>query len=187
MSVAEDLAQATLLPNGKVLITGGAVSGGVSVAELYDPAKKSMSERFMNSYRPLATAVLLPNGKVLIAGGMGDPTSQPGSLNTTEIYDPAQDDFVDGPSMIIGRWEAMAVPAANGDVLIIGGLSGSKSISFLDDVEIYDPSTNLFSTDAPMNEPRFVAAATLLANGSVFIAGGANSTNSLSSTEIYNP
>jgi Kelch motif/Galactose oxidase, central domain len=191
MDVAENLAQATLLPNGKVLITGDAVSDpqtGVSVAELYDPASNTMSERLLNTFRRSATAALLPNGKVLIAGGVGAPI--PGQLpllSSSEIYDPSKDTFVDGPSMITGHAGATAAPLANGDILIFGGYGGSTSIVILDDVEIYDPSTNSFSQGAPMRDPRLAPTATLLPNGSVLIAGGFDGTNSLSSTEIYNP
>lgn len=186
MTVAEGAAQATLLPNGKVLITGNGVSAGVSVAELYDPASNSMSERPLNDYRTDATAALLPSGKVLIAGGLGAP-GQVTPLETTEIYDPAQGAFVDGPSMSAGLYGATAVLNANGRVLIIGGVSGGNSIVFLNEVEIYDPSTNSFSQGASMSDSRLAPTATLLPNGSVFIAGGFDGTNSLASTEIYTP
>src|SRR6266568_3445749 len=62
----------TLLPNGKVLVTGGYnnVSGYLASSELYDPTSNSWSSaESMGSGRSEHTATLLPNGKVLIAGG----------------------------------------------------------------------------------------------------------------------
>ena len=87
MNVARLYATATLLPNGKVLIAGGGLSGSLSSTELYDPVSNSFaaSTPSMNVARLGATATLLPNGKELIAGGVLN-TKQ--TLNSTEIYTP---------------------------------------------------------------------------------------------------
>ena len=62
---------ATLLPNGKVLVTGG-FNGYVTIssAELYDPAAGTWTQlgNFPGN-RCDHTATLLPEGKVLVAGG----------------------------------------------------------------------------------------------------------------------
>jgi hypothetical protein len=86
------LANATLLPNGKVLIAGGSGTTGVlSSTEIYDPATNTFaaSTPKMNQARGGATATLLPNGKVLIAGGFilafGFSSS---SISSTAIYNP---------------------------------------------------------------------------------------------------
>jgi hypothetical protein len=38
-----------------------------------------------------------------------------------------------------------------------------------------------------MNTPRYLHTATLLQNGQVLVAGGANSNGNLASAELYNP
>jgi Galactose oxidase, central domain len=75
---------ATLLQNGKVLITQGAFEADNTV-DLYDPTTNTFAPAAllprMNQTRVSATATLLPNGKVLIAGGGL-------LLNTIELYTP---------------------------------------------------------------------------------------------------
>jgi galactose oxidase-like protein/glyoxal oxidase-like protein len=70
---------ATLLPDGKVLVTGGTssgtsnVTGAVFAAETWDPATGSWSTLAAMSVRRTyhSTAVLLPDGRVFTAGGGG--------------------------------------------------------------------------------------------------------------------
>jgi hypothetical protein len=77
---------ATLLSNGKVLITGGNNgSTYFSSAEIYDPATSTWASAgaSMNTAHDTHTATLLPNGKVLFAGGFNSV----GTLATAEIYE----------------------------------------------------------------------------------------------------
>jgi len=64
---------ATLLPNGKVMITGGYDQNGlVPTAELYDPGSNSFSSCGTLAYaRAYPAAAMLWNGKVLVVGGAG--------------------------------------------------------------------------------------------------------------------
>jgi hypothetical protein len=81
---------ATLLPNGKVLVAGGAYSDSApwivrSTAELYDPATGSWSYTgAMNQSRFWHASVLLHNGKVLVMGGADGSDNH---LTSAEIYD----------------------------------------------------------------------------------------------------
>ncbi|CAF4751815.1 unnamed protein product, partial [Rotaria sp. Silwood2] len=67
---------ASLLPNGKILITGGySVSGQrfLKSAELYDPATETWTiTGNMNYTRQSQSASVLKNGKVLVAGGFNN-------------------------------------------------------------------------------------------------------------------
>jgi len=64
---------ATLLNNGKVLITAGdGNSGGLASAELYDPLTGAFSATGnLTTPRQSHTATLLNGGRVLISGGVG--------------------------------------------------------------------------------------------------------------------
>lgn len=62
--------EATLLPDGKVLFTGGYDFGPLSVAELFDPNTNQLSALpLLKEPRAYHTATLLRNGEILIAGG----------------------------------------------------------------------------------------------------------------------
>jgi len=188
---------ATLLPNGLVLIAGGAGNAGaLSSTELYNPATNtfapSASTPVMNNTRYGGTATLLPNGKVLIAGGEGPGGGN--NLSSTDLYDPATNTFAPStstPVMNTGRYQDTATLLPNGKVLIAGGTGNTGTLS---STELYDPLTNAFAASAStpvMNTARSVATATLLPNGKVLIAGGFDGNLgadvTLSSTDLYTP
>lgn len=93
MSSQRRLSTATLLPNGKVLATGGSavwneMTGANTAAEIWDPATGSWTLGAAGALARLyhSTALLLPDATVLVAGG-----GAPGPLTNlnVEIYYPA--------------------------------------------------------------------------------------------------
>ncbi|MDA8069937.1 MAG: choice-of-anchor D domain-containing protein, partial [Actinomycetota bacterium] len=88
MTVARQYAVAAPLPNGDVLIAGGAnLSGVLSSAEVYDPATITFTAlaASMTAARESAVAAPLPNGQVLIAGGYNSS----GALSSAELFESA--------------------------------------------------------------------------------------------------
>ncbi len=89
---------------------------------------------------------------------------------------------------------APAVLLNSGKVLVAGGYTcdSSGNCSSLSSAEIYDPIAGTFSSAGTMTVARSGHTMTVLANGTVLIAGGktctsATSCSALSSAEIYNP
>ena len=211
MTSARTLHTASLLPNGKVLVTGG-FDQGVQIpptarpqpersAELYDPATGSFTPAgTMGIARAIHTATLLHNGKVLIAGGgttggFGLPFFGEG-IAESEVYDPAANSFTTTGAMGTPRYAHTATLLPNGKVLIAGGFSTSNVGTFTETVlltaELYDPATGAFTPTGSLGTARGGHTATLLANGKVLVAGGLISLNfagvSVAFTaELYDP
>lgn len=168
MKAARASHTATLLNDGRVLITGGFVAEGntLKAAELFDPASSKFSAAENMSERRLShTATLLPNGKVLIAGGFnGD------YLNSAEIFDPATNKFTPVGKLIEPRSDHVAVLLKNGKVLLAGGVG--TGWTFLKSAEVFDPQTGSFSRTGDLSISRESHAAALLSDGTVLIAGG---------------
>ena len=64
---------------------------------------------------------------------------------------------------------------ANGQVLVVGGDDNGSPATVLDKVELYDPASGKWSLTGNLNAAREYHTATLLPNGQVLVAGGANS------------
>lgn len=66
----------------------------------------------------------------------------------------------------------------DGEVLVVGGVdemtTGSEGRDAVASVELYDPQTNTWGVLAPMNLAREGHSATLLSDGNVLVAGGAD-------------
>jgi hypothetical protein len=184
---------ATLLPDGRVLVTGGdlgydAVPRALASAELYDSATGTWTatgSMLQGRYRH--TATLLPDGKVLVAGGNVNGSQQIGDrccLASAELYDPATGTWTATGSLIAARVDHVAALLADGTVLVAGGASYPNT--GLEDTpsEVYDPASGTWSATggglALNNDQR----STLLPSGQVFVTGGSGLGGP---TQLYNP
>jgi hypothetical protein len=183
---------ATLLPDGKVLVAGGSVSGNggpnslLTSAELYEPS----SGTFIATGSLIAAswwhqATLLANGKVVLIGGSGrNGTGGPGY---GQIYDPVTGKF--------SRTGDYASDTSNFNT-VAGGVStllpdGRVLIVWEEySADLYDPATNSFTrTGNPIDRSydEGLPTATLLLNGKVLVAGGADDIEICDGTELYDP
>ena len=183
LNTARNQHTATLLLNGKVLVTGGNSDGGIAVAiasaELYDPANGTWTATgSLITARFNHTATLLPNGKVLVAAGIDGSNN----LASAELYDPASGTWTATGSLNIARRQHTATLLPNGKVLVAGGnVAGSPSAS----AELFDPASGTWTATGTLNTGRFGHTATLLSNGKVLAAGGSNLSSALASAELY--
>jgi N-acetylneuraminic acid mutarotase len=171
---------ATLLQNGKVLVTGGSAPGSagfLTSAELYDPSTNTWSSAApLAVARFLAKAVLLANGKVLVVGGEGLPG--PIYFQDAELYDPVANSWSPAGQL-------SAAPAFSNSLTL---LPNGKVLNVGISNELYDPATNAWSPAAPPLQPRGGQIAALLPSGRVLIAGGVGSgQTTLASAELYDP
>ena len=150
---------ATLLADGRVLVTGGYnLSGGfesVASTEIWNPATNVWSATApMSRARSNHQAVLLSNGKVLVLGGYESPT-------TAELYNPATNSWSPAAPLPSATEQVFAaVPLNNGQVLVT--LSGAAVRS-----QLYTPSTNSWAgTGTPTG---YRPLATKLADGRVLV------------------
>ncbi len=180
---------ATLLRNGRVLVTGGlnSVGRGVAAAEIYDPNSNSWAPAGrMAESRFHHTATLLPGGRVIVTGG--EQLSGGGGrvpLSGAELYDPATNSWSRAPRMAVRRDNHTATLMPGGRVLVAGG--GSRTRGFVRSSEVYDPSSNRWSSAGRMREPRGFHAMTLLPDRRVLALGGFNDCGALSGAELYSP
>lgn len=192
MPAARGFHTATLLGDGRVLITGGGPAAWIkdgpylASAELYDPATGTFSPTGdMTTPRENHTATLLLDGRVLIAGG-NDTCDH--AVASAELYDPRTDTFSPTGSMGTARGYHTATLLLDGRVLIAGGNPANNAFNTLiAKAEIYDPTTGKFSPTGPMATVRSFHAATLLADGRVLVTGGADTRHDLPPAEIYDP
>ncbi|SEM52016.1 Galactose oxidase, central domain [Stigmatella aurantiaca] len=172
-----------LLPNGRVLSSGGNTGGTYnSTMEVYNPASGTTSSASnMNASRANHTATLLPNGKVLIAGG----SNTTGELASAELCDSTSTSALTG-SMASRRGSHQAVLLPNGKVLVAGGLGANGSI--LATAEVYDPATGTWSATGSMAEERMGHTMAVLPSGKVLVTGGiAPPEKYLATAELYDP
>ena len=168
LSVGRYVHAATLLADGRVLVSGGVPSSALGTlsltsAEVFDPGTGKFSPTgAMRSGRAGFFSVRLPNGKVLVGGGSGDATA--------ELFDPAAGSFSFTGVMRAARFQTQASILSSGQVLVTGGLSPDATP--LNSTEIYTPVAGAFSETGNMTRPRFNHSGIALLDGRVLVAGG---------------
>jgi WD40 repeat protein len=213
MKAARGEHTATLLSDGKVLVTGGIGSGrpsncpascvdSLATAELFDPSTESFTPTgtTMETERARHTATLLSDGKVLVTGGIEKFGFASASA---ELFDPASGTFTPTGIMETGREAHTATLRNDGTVLVTGGAilvsafcgnncSTLAPVSLLF-AELFDPTTKTFTGTADLGTARFSHTATLLNDRSVLVTGGDDSavngrfqvSTVLSTAELY--
>jgi hypothetical protein len=177
-------ATATLLTNGKVLVTGCAADCSVGVAELFDPQSGTfgvtgpMLAKYFPDYG--YTATVLTDGRVLFMGSNDWP-----ELADVEVYDPTVGTFASIADPV-SQEVAPASRLTDGTVLIAGGQvtgGGGSAVA-----ELYVPASGTFESVGEMTTARHSHTATPLPDDTVLITGGFSVwPDPTSSAEVYKP
>jgi hypothetical protein len=170
---------ATLLPDGKVLVTGGGDGNGNSVtqAELYDPASGSFTAAGTSmAFTDSSSAIVLTQpgvpAEVLVFGGS--------SSNQTQIWSEASRSFSAGPEMVTMQ-NSFPAPVLNGsgDDVIAGGVDSSGPTAR---VQVFSPASRSFQSADSLERQRVGLTLTRLSSGALLAAGGA--LNSMPTAEL---
>jgi hypothetical protein len=141
-------------------------------------------------------ANLLPNGQVLVTAGYrlipGETYDTEDDSALTEIYDPPSNAWATSGALKNARTDAVSATLGNGKVLIASGVINayadpSPFPTYLASTELYDPATGMWIPTNPLSNARAYAAAALLPDGRVLIAGGIDNTGTLPSSETFDP
>ncbi len=192
---------ASLLSNGKVLISGGSSSvdltnplsfftGLLASTELFDPVTNTLAPGpNMLEQRAFHTSTTLTTGRVLIAGGLAvlPIINLPNVSNTAYLYNPATNTFGLPALMNGARFLHSAAPLSNGRVLLVGGVNLDLTqflqtgniqdliVNTRTDCQLFTPVIGGFGTFATVNGMqvgRAGAAVAPLPSGGALIAGG---------------
>jgi N-acetylneuraminic acid mutarotase len=175
----------TLLPNGKVLVAGGADTQ----SELYDPTTGTWAATgaLTSSLLGGSTATLLTNGLVLVTGGEMFPPVTHYTTSAAELYNPATGTWAATGSMTFSRAFHTSTLLQNGKVLVTGGF-GTTGNSYLNS-ELYDPVAGAWTVEGSLVVGlQGGNTATLLPNGKVLVAGGEDGNgHSTSTCQLFDP
>lgn len=171
---------AQLLDDGRVLVAGGQTNeyGIIGDALLYNPWADIWTVTGpMVKPRLWAQSVRLGDGRVLVTGGMTLAEMPENKLTSSaEIFNPASNTWTAAAAMSQPRYSHFLFPLPDGQVLALAGARDWDccwtSNSFVREIERYDPAQNEWRTVAELPQPRVQAAATLLADGRVWLTGG---------------
>lgn len=159
---------ALLLPDGRVLVTGGSRLEGafrrdLDTAEIFDPATNTFTEHAELMVHTRATHVMedMGNGKFLLYGG-SDVDLRPSRFDTTtEVFSPLLPAAQDGE-----RWGAAAATFDTGAVCVAGG-------DVLGTVLYVEPATGfVHNTGSGLNARRAFGTATQYGPDLVLVVGG---------------
>lgn len=161
----------SLLPDGKVLVAGGAGPdyNAVALVDVYDP----YGRKFLDGWPPLsdarlgATSVVLEDGRIFVIGGASSLNG--GSVTpvaSAEVFDPWSKTWTTVAPPPVAATKVIAVLLPDGRVLV-------KPISpGLDNSFIYDPVANAWTTTSPGPDSSSEGSGIRLINGqALFLLG----------------
>lgn len=132
------------------------------------------------------------DGNVYVFGG-----STPTGLNSiTYQYNPSANAWSQRQPLPVAREGAQAVTLPDGRIAVLGGAASATGTGCTTNlctdgtvyqrVDVYDPTTDTWSTLPAMTSPRYRFAAALV-NGKIFAIGGSDGTQVVSTTEWLDP
>jgi N-acetylneuraminic acid mutarotase len=166
--------------NGKIYAIGGSTrSGEVGTNEEYDPATDTWTFKKPMPTPRASFATAVYQNKIYCIGG-----------RVNEVYDPATDKWETKTPMPTAR-SSLKANVVNGKIYLIGGVvpdsSAACGFSSVTLNEVYDPSTDSWTTKTPM--PHVTSSgASVTVDGKIYVIGGLGPEHPGESlNQIYDP
>ena len=149
-------------------VIGGHVNGFdmTKNAEIYNSSTKTWTTTTSGDFRDMSFVAKLNNGKYLIGGGCSSSLGV-GQLATSEIYDPANNNFTPAATMNVARTNVSAATLKDGRVLVVGNWYNTA-----DNAEIYDPVANTFTHTGACLVARALPVIIPTNDGGAIVCGG---------------
>ena len=128
----------------------------------------------------IAGAVL--DDKIYIVGGFDNSGH---STSIVEVYDPVTDKWTQATSLPQPLDHTAAVASNDGKLYVVGGGYLDRNL-LSDKLFIFGPDTNNWTEGANLPSPRGALTANFI-NGTLYVTGGVDSQETLSSTLAYDP
>ncbi|MDO9353206.1 MAG: hypothetical protein Q7T55_05895 [Solirubrobacteraceae bacterium] len=175
---------ATVLPNGRVLVTGGynAMTPNVPAlasGETFNPGNPTagwIATGPMSTQRADHTAAVADGTRAMIAGGVPQLSSP--ALATSELYDPATNAFSAAGTMATARAAQIGLGVRPGWVAQVGG-TNTSSPAGIDSIDSWSPAfgwTGLYGLGGPETSGAgartFTTATAIPQTDEILIAGG---------------
>lgn len=169
---------ASVLGNGKILITGGKINAAANInitADLFDPATNTLSAApSMSVQRVHHAQVTLSDGKAMVIAGSSEDSFLTSTTyyNTSEIFDPATSSWtVITTPTAFKHVKAAATVLSTGKVLIGPGDRGYPNLAHFES-ELFDPVARVWSSAGTTAISRGSYQIEALAGGSAIMFGG---------------
>ena len=170
------------LPEGRILIFGGAGNDGVMLtSEIYDPKTDMWSESGEMVYPITASTrpIRLTTGRILVTDA---PAYSPS--DHSQIYDPKTGEWSETGPLNNRRNASTVAPLSGGDALVIGG--ANQTAEPTGSAERFNARSGQWkeAADSPLQQ-RYVQASVLLDDGTVALIG--EGTTLSDKAAIYDP
>jgi len=181
--------------NGRIYAIGGLSDNSpLNVNEEYTPSLNQWTTKSPMPTARTGFAVAVYDSKIYCIGGTIGGADSNEYVGNNEVYDPVTDTWQTAASMPTPRAD-LSANVVNGKIYLMGGMAYSSKSPFYVETnitEVYDPTTNTWSTAASMPLAVYGYASVVI-NDEIYVIGGSESGGAtgtggfVDSNQVYDP